>query len=63
MPNSAIVAQFFSSLMRVYRTFPPRSPNTAKPRRVGPVLLANSAASEDLDLQVFDNNRRCIFRL
>jgi TnpA family transposase len=29
MPSSAIVTQFFSSLMRVYRTFPPVASNPA----------------------------------
>jgi len=30
MPSSALVTQLFSSLMRVYRTFPPVAPKTNK---------------------------------
>jgi hypothetical protein len=42
MPSSALVTQLFSSLMRVYRTFPPVAPTP--PVVIGKVLCGGSGS-------------------
>jgi len=47
MPSTALVTQLFSSLMRVYRTFPPVAPTIT----IGPMIAEVNAVSFGLVLR------------
>ena len=56
MPSTALVTQLFSSLMRVYRTFPPVAPTIT----IGPMIAEVNAVSFGPVLTKLDRHRRIL---